>query len=71
MAIIGFVQSYYSVREGSDKFVNLSLALNSGQLGREVVVMLSTCNGDSALSKYLENACKMASYIIFIMFYMV
>lgn len=50
VANIGFVGDNYFVIEAST-FVNLTLALISGQLGREVIVMLNTYHADSATSK--------------------
>ena len=42
MAVIGFDSHSYSVIEGTDSFVNLTVKLMSGQLGQEVLVVLDT-----------------------------
>ena len=50
-AVIGFVPPAYSVVEGVDQFTNLAIQLISGQLGREVIVNLTTQSG-SAIGSY-------------------
>ena len=51
MAVIGFVSdNYYSVTEGVDRFVNLTVELLSGELGADVVVALHIPPGGSAIS---------------------
>ena len=49
-AVIGFVPSQYSVTEGVNQLANLNVELISGQLGREVLVILNTRSG-TAISK--------------------
>lgn len=50
MAVIGFVPSEYSTTEGVDQFANLNVQVISGQLGRDVLVILNTQSG-TATSK--------------------
>ena len=42
--MIGFEQNTYTVVEGTDLFVNLSVQLISGQLEEEVIVKVNTEN---------------------------
>ena len=48
--MIGFDPSEYSTTEGVDQFANLNIRVLSGQLGRDVVVVLNTQSG-TATSK--------------------
>ena len=50
MAVIGFVPSEYTTTEGVDQFANLNVQVISGQLGRDVLVILNTQSG-TATSK--------------------
>ena len=53
MAVIGFVPSEYSTTEGVDQSANLNVQVISGQLGRDVVVVLNTQSG-TATSKTIQ-----------------
>ena len=57
VAVIGFAPDMlynYSVIEGVDNVINLTVELNSGQLGREVVVVLEI-QSDTATSVLVSN----------------
>ena len=45
VAVIGFVPDTYNATEGVDQLVNLNVQLISGQLGREVIVIIDTQSG--------------------------
>ena len=62
VAVIGFAPDMlynYSVIEGVDNVINLTVELNSGQLGREVVVILEI-QSDTATSVLVSNQTRVS-----------
>ena len=51
VVVIGFVPDNYTVTEGVDGFVNLTVELLDGELGRDVVVEVDIVPGGTATSK--------------------
>lgn len=51
MAVIGFILDNYTVAEGIHGLANLTVEVTSGQLGREVVVIVDIHSNGSATSE--------------------